>query len=140
MLNIFFLNSRMDSYRCVGVGQILAIFKHSFNKLCAKRRPGAVFNYAYSSVFVASFCELVNEISHKGKNFTVVGGGCKYYFAVAESIFNSLCHIAAGEVVDCNLGAAVFFELFFKKLNCLFGVAVNGGIADYNTFAFNAVA
>ena len=123
-----------------GIGQILALFKHTLHGLGRHRRPAAVFDERHLAIAKVALGEVIDERTHKGENISIVGGGCKHDFAITESILNRFCHIATRKVIDNDLGTSLGAELFGKCHNRLFGVAVNRGVGNHNSLFFGLVA
>ena len=67
---------------------------------------------------------------HEGIDLCVVGGGSQNQLAIAESVGNSLGHIASGEIIDNNFRTSLVTELLRQELNGFFGISVNGGVGD----------
>ena len=83
--------------------------------------------------------KMVDEFLHEGENICVIGGGRQYQLAVAERILHSFCHIAAGQVMHHDLGAALFLQLLCQQLHRCPGVPIHGGIGDDNTLALHPI-
>ena len=104
---------------------VLRLFKHTLHNLSRKRRPCAVLDESNGSVPVFPLGQRLSKCAHERKNISVISRRCKHELTVAKSVLDGLRHVAACEVIDNDLRAAVRPELIGKDFNRLFRVAVN---------------
>ena len=82
---------------------------------------------------------MMNEFLHEGEDVGIVGGGGQHQLAVPESVLHGLGHVAPGEVVHDDLGAALVRQLLRQQLCRRLRVAVDGGVGDHNAVALHPV-
>ena len=120
-------------------GQVFAAGKHTAHDLRGQRCPGAVFHQSDGPVLEIPFRQMMDEFLHEGEDIGIVGGGGQHQLAVAEGVLHSLGHIAAGQIMHFDLGAALRFQLLHQQLHSGLGVTVNGGVSNHNALTLDTV-
>ena len=131
---------RKDLDGRLGVGEVLALFQLGAHHLGGKRCPTAVLNQSHGAVAEIALNQMIDKIAHKGEDIGIVGGGCQHDLAVTEGIAHGLGEIAAGKVMNNDLGATVRLQLFRQLLDSLLGIAVDGGVGNHNTLFLGLIA
>ena len=126
------IQRRLDGDGVFGKGEVFALFKHAPHDLCRQRSPGAVFNKSNRAVLEVPFRQVMDKGFHIREDIRIVGGGRKNELSVAEGILYGLGHVTAGQVVDHDLGAALFGQFLSQQLHGGFGVAVDRSISCHN--------
>ena len=121
-------------------GQILGLFEHALHDLRSQRCPGTILNQADGAVLVVPLGQVMDKFLHEGEDVSVVGGGGQNQLAIAEGILHCFGHVAAGQIVDDYLGAALLLQLLGQQLHGSLGVAVDGGVGNHDAFALHPVA
>ena len=128
-----------DLHGGVGKGDILGVLEHALHDLGGQRCPGAVLDKADGTVLEIPLGEPMDVIRHEGENIRIIGSGCQNQLAITESILHGLCHVGTGQVMDHNLGAALFLQLLCQQFHGGLGVAVNRGIGNDDALALHPV-
>ena len=123
----------------VGEGQVLAALEHLAHDLGSQRCPGAVLHQGHGAVLEVPLGQVMDILLHEGEDVGIIGGGGQHQLAVTEGILHSLCHVAAGQVVDNHLGAALGLELLCQQLHSGLGVAIDRGVSDDDALALHPV-
>ena len=83
---------------------------------------------------------MLNKGAHEGEDIAVVSGRCQNQLAITERILHCFGHIAAGQIVDSHLGAAVLLQQLGQLFHRLTGVAIHGGVGDHNAVRLHRIA
>ena len=81
----------------------------------------------------------MDKLLHKGENAAVVGSRSQHQLAVAEGILHRLSHIAAGQIIYHDFGAALLLQQRGQLFHRLLGMAVYRGIGDHHALFLRAV-